>query len=310
MADHTLSRRAFLKGCCATAAIAGVAPGLFYAHPAVAGTPHDTIVHVFLRGGIDGLNLVVPIDGEDRNHYEQARPSLAIAATGAFAAALSMQGGAGGLRPHPSASGLHALWMESRLAIVHACGMATTLTRSHFDAQLYCDLGTPGRQGTGSGWLARAWDSDPAGGGADMPLLGVNSRQPASLLGSTAALSMASPGDFALNSGPWQWRESGGGRPAGLLGVNDLLGAFVEGRTDVERSARAGDLALRRVRQMPFSSTLPPDWPATTFARQLWTVAQAIRFGTGLRYATLDLGGWDTHVGQGTADRLHTTRTW
>ena len=96
MADHTLSRRAFLKGCCATAAIAGVAPLMFHASPAFGGEPHETLVHVFLRGGIDGLNLVVPVSGNDRGHYEEARPSLAIAATGAYAALpLTLQGGAG-----------------------------------------------------------------------------------------------------------------------------------------------------------------------------------------------------------------------
>ncbi len=303
MADHTLSRRAFLKGCCATAAIAGVAPSMFYAPPAAAGTPHDTLVHVFLRGGIDGLNLVVPIDGNDRGHYEEARPSLAIAASGAYRALpLTLQGGGGtGFGLHPSAAGLHALWQESRLAIVHACGMSTTLTRSHFDAQLYCDLGTPGLAGGGSGWLARAWASDPSGATAGLPLLGVSNGQPASLLGNTDALSMASPNEFALNAGPWQWRESGGGRPANLVGVNDVLGSFVSGRAAVEQQARAGDAALRRIRELPFTATLPAGWPTSTFARQLWTVAQAIRFGTGLRYATLDLGGWDTHDGQGTA---------
>ena len=158
---------------------------------------------------------------------------------GAYAALpLTLQGGAGsGFGLHPSAGGLHALWQESRLAIVHACGMSTTITRSHFDAQLYCDLGTPGRQGSGTGWLARAWDSDPVGGGA-IPLLGVGGSQPASLLGASDALSMASPTEFALNAGPWQWRESGGGRPAALVGVNDVLGSFVSGRTDVEHHAR------------------------------------------------------------------------
>ena len=33
----------------------------------------------------------------------------------------------------------------------------------------------------------------------------------------------------------------------------------------------------------------------------MWTIAQSIKFNLGLRFATLDLGGWDTHEGQGTA---------
>ena len=304
MVDLELSRRDFLKGCCATAAIAGAAPALLYSRPAFAGTPHDTLVHVFLRGGIDGLNLVVPTGGEDRIHYEQARPSLAIAATGPYAALpLSLAGGtATGFGLHPSAIGLHELWGESKLAIVHGCGMQTTVTRSHFDAQLYCDLGTPGQQGGGTGWLTRAWSSDPgAEGNAAMPMLAVNSRQPANMLGGTDALSMGTPTDFALNAGPWQWREGGGGRAAGVLGVNDLLAQYVSGRSTVERHAALAEQSLRMVRAQPDSSTLPEGWPTSTFARQLWTVAQSIRFGVGLRYAAVDLGGWDTHEGQGTA---------
>src|SRR5690606_23253950 len=145
MASFELRRRDFLKGCCATAAVGALGPGLFFSPAAhAADTDHDTLVHVFLRGGIDGLNLVVPESGEDRLHYEQARPGLAIAASGAYGALpLTLAGGsATGFGLHPSASGLHELWDEGRLAIVHGCGMQTAVTRSHFDAQLYLDLGT------------------------------------------------------------------------------------------------------------------------------------------------------------------------
>ena len=46
---------------------------------------------------------------------------------------------------------------------------------------------------------------------------------------------------------------------------------------------------------------MPAGWPTGGFAEQLWTIAQSIKFNLGLRFATLDLGGWDTHEGQGTA---------
>src|SRR3546814_9189664 len=66
-----LDRREFLKGCCATAAVGAVAgPSLLFSDPAhAAANPYDTIVHVFLRGGIDGLNLVPPVSGNDRAFY-------------------------------------------------------------------------------------------------------------------------------------------------------------------------------------------------------------------------------------------------
>src|SRR5690606_10455164 len=288
-----LDRREFLKGCCATAAIGAAGPTLLFgnaAHAAV--NSHDTIVHVFLRGGIDGLNLVPPISGNDRSHYEEARPNLAIAASGAYGALpLTLANGtATGFGLHPSASGLHDLWTEGRLAIVHCCGMQTTVTRSHFDAQLYLDLGTPGHHGNGTGWIARAWELQSAGvTQATMPALAVNSRTPANLLGTAAALTMGSPTDFALNAGAWQWQMRRDGSPAGFQGVNETLARLWNGSTRTERNGRAADAALRVVAQQPYTSTLPDGWPTSSFARQMWTVAQSIRFNLGLRYATVDL---------------------
>jgi hypothetical protein len=60
---------------------------------------------------------------------------------------------------------------------------------------------------------------------------------------------------------------------------------------------------MRLIAQKGYTSTLPTTpvaWPTSNFARQLWTVAQSIRFNLGLRYAAVDLGGWDTHENQGT----------
>src|SRR5690606_27863782 len=182
------------SGGCAPASTGAAAPTLLFgksAHAAV--NSHVTIVHVFLRGGIDGLNLVPPISGNDRSHYEEARPNLAIAASGAYAALpLTLADGSStGFGLHPSASGLHDIWTEGQLAIVHCCGMQTTVTRSHFDAQLYLDLGTPGGHGNGTGWIARAWAAQAGGAErATMPALAVNSRTPANLLGTADALTM------------------------------------------------------------------------------------------------------------------------
>lgn len=297
------SRRRFLKGCAATAAIGAAGPGLFFSGPAAAANGYDTVVSVFLRGGMDGLNLVLPISGNDRVHYEQARPDIAIAATGTYGALpLTLAGGgATGFGLHPSATGLRDLWNDGLLGIVQCAGLLTSVTRSHFDAQLSIDLGTPGRQGTGTGWLARALDSQPGvTASQSMTGLAVNSRQPANFNGSTSALTMGSPGDFALNAGAWSWQKVRDNSPAGLVGVNEMLETLWEGQTGLERAGARADNALRVVAQQPYAG-LPPEWPTSTFARQLWTVAQSIQMNLGLRYATLDLGGWDTHDGQGSA---------
>ena len=306
MSDRlTLDRRQFLKGCCATAAAGAVAgPSLLFSDPAhAAANPYDTIVHVFLRGGIDGLNLVPPVSGNDRGFYEEARPDLSIAATGTYAALpLTLANGAAtGFGLHPSATGLRDIWTDGRLAIVHGCGLLTTVTRSHFDAQLYLDLGTPGQHGIGTGWITRAWDTQPgASGNVIMPALAVNSRTPTNLLGATQALTMGSPSDFALNAGAWGWQQARADSPSGFKGVNETLAKLWQGKTGLEASGRRADGSLRVIAQQAYAD-LPAGWPTTNFARQLWTVAQSVRFNLGMRYATVDLGGWDTHDGQGTA---------
>ena len=55
---------------------------------------------------------------------------------------------------HPALAGLLPLWNDKKLAFVHAAG-SPDATRSHFDAQLYIENGTPGRGTTRDGWMNR-----------------------------------------------------------------------------------------------------------------------------------------------------------
>ena len=304
MHTPSLDRREFIKGCGALAAVGAAGPAMLFSREAYAAeNPFDTVVVVFLRGGIDGLNLVTPTAGNDRGFYEEARPSLRIPATGEFAALpLTLASGADtGFGLHPSAAGLRDLWVLGKLAIVQSCGMPTTVTRSHFDAQAYLDLGTPGNPNSATGWMTRAWQTQPAGTAPSaMPLLAVASRQPANLRGSIQSLSMPSPGDFALTSGSSQWQAFRSGMPAGTKGVTETLASLWAGPSGVEMAGQRAEASMRLIAQQGYTTTLPTTWPTTTFARQLWTVAQSIRFNLGLRYAAIDLGGWDTHENQGT----------
>lgn len=304
---HTpgLDRREFLKGCGASVAISALGPSLLFSQDAqAAANSYDTVVMVFLRGGYDGLNLITPIDGNDRGFYEEARPSLRIPATGTDAALpLTLASGAAtGFGIHPSAVGLRDLWDAGKLAVVQSCGLQTVVTRSHFDAQAYLDLGTPGDLNASTGWMTRAWQTQGLGG-VLMPLLAVASRQPNNMRGSTQSLSMPSPSDFSLNTGAPQWYAYRTGMPAGTKGVTETMASLWAGPTGLEIAGARADGSMRLIAQQGYTTTLPTTpvaWPTSTFARQLWTVAQSIRFNLGLRYAAVDLGGWDTHENQGT----------
>ena len=92
---------------------------------------------------------------------------------------------------------------------MHACGLDHP-TRSHFDAQAFMELGTPGVGGTGAGWLTRHFQT--AGNlppDIIMPSLAVGSSQQASLLGNLETINMEDPDSFALdNIGHWEWRQA------------------------------------------------------------------------------------------------------
>ncbi len=198
------TRRSFLKGC--TAAVAGVASTRFtnlaFAAP---GDPNDELlVVVFLRGGMDGLNVVMPRNGTDRGYYEAARPDLKVPASGA-GSALNLGGGFG---IHPAAAPLHSLYQDGKLAVVLAAGLDEA-NRSHFDAQEFMERGTPGDRTTSTGWLARHFASTQnLPDEIIMPSLSVGSTQVTSLLGDTDAVNLSDIDRFNINNGPWGWRDA------------------------------------------------------------------------------------------------------
>src|SRR6266513_982378 len=111
------------------------------------GAPKRLVV-VLLRGAVDGLNVVVPHGDEA---YYAARPTIAIAKPGAAEGALPLDEHFG---LHPALAALLPLWQEKQLAFIHATGSPDP-TRSHFDAQLFIENGTPGRRVTADGWMNR-----------------------------------------------------------------------------------------------------------------------------------------------------------
>src|ERR1043165_493451 len=157
----SINRRFFLK----SGAVALVSIGLRQAAPSfleravlaqnrnaatAAGARRKTLITIFQRGAVDGLNMVVPFG--ERAYYD-LRPSIAIPRpqSGNAEAAIDLDGFFG---LHPALAPMKPLWDARRLAIVEATGSPDN-TRSHFDAQDYMESGTPGRKSTEEGWLNR-----------------------------------------------------------------------------------------------------------------------------------------------------------
>lgn len=252
------------------------------------------LVVVFLRGGADGLALVGPTSDPD---YIAARPeSLRVLRKGDSAGRPIRQDVADvDFRFHPAAAPFAELFDAGDLSLIHAAGLPEA-TRSHFDAEARIErglFGTSPPPGDPSGWIGR-WLQAAAPGGP-MPALAVGAMRPASLLGAEAAVA-ETLGDLMLGQGHWLAPAlrarllSGFGdhgalaRPlADLIGMSDLIGTRLWSET--------GDDLRPYVPDVPY----PEDNPAS---RPLMTVAQTIKEDLGLRVATVDVPGWDTHVGQ------------
>ena len=141
---RTMKRRDFLRLSAGTALLP-LGGGAWAA--TAAGGPGRLVV-ILLRGAVDGLNVVVPCS--ERAYYE-ARPTIAIGRPGTTDGALPLDGRFG---MHPSLAALLPLWGNNKLAFIHAAGSPDP-TRSHFDAQLFIENGTPGRAATPNGWMNR-----------------------------------------------------------------------------------------------------------------------------------------------------------
>ena len=151
-----MNRRSFLRSMMLSgAASLASARGVWALTSSPADTPTRRLIVVFMRGAVDGLNLVVPYN---ETNYYRLLPTLAIGKPGTADGALDLDGRFG---LHPALAALTPFWRQGSLAFVHAAGSFDP-TRSHFDGQDNIELGTPGDKATADGWLNRLEDVLPA----------------------------------------------------------------------------------------------------------------------------------------------------
>ncbi len=252
------------------------------------------LVVLFLRGGADGLSLVSPVS--DAN-YISARPEmLRVLREGDGAGRLIAQDNADvEFRFHPGLAAFADLYEAGDLSLIHAAGL-TDATRSHFDAEARIEQGLLGAAlppGDPGGWIGR-WLAAAKPGGP-MPALAVGAMRPASLIGAKAAVAGRLE-DLLIGAGHWlapqlRARLAQGFGDHGplelpvteLIGLSDSLNALIWSEAEGAVKAYAPD------QPYPEGSEL---------SQALMTVAQAIKSEMGMRVATVDVPGWDTHVNQ------------
>lgn len=161
-----LTRRQFLKRSSAASAAALLGPSLFgnpFIRRAMAETIGDRyLVVIFLDGGNDGLNTVVPVDdggGSLRTAYEVAR----LAGTGGLRLTPGDLGGTllgtdpntgAQLGLHPGLASFKTLYDLGKLAVVQGCGYPN-YSLSHDESRNIWMSGDPGTNGGAAGWVGK-----------------------------------------------------------------------------------------------------------------------------------------------------------
>jgi uncharacterized protein (DUF1501 family) len=292
-----VDRRVFVKA----GGLALVALGLdpvFLTRAAYATTPRlgpadakKTLVCIFQRGAVDGLNMVVP---HGDAFYYRERPRIAIPRPGATGGAVDLDGHFG---LHPSLQALAPLYRDGSLAIVHAVGSPDN-TRSHFDAQDYMESGTPGIKATPDGWLNRVLQTQHALEHRDTPFRGVAFGQelPRSLRGAAPALAIDNLQAFGL-------RAPEPARDRLTAAFEELYQGSATGLV-ASSSAEAFEAVrmLKSVNPGQYAPANGAEYPRGPLANSLRQIAQLIKADLGLEIAFADVGGWDTHVNQGASD--------
>ncbi len=261
--------------------VLGLAPG------PIAGGRRKTLIAIFQRGAVDGLNMVVPY-GE--GNYYDLRPSIAIPKpkTGNVEAVVDLDGFFG---LHPAMRSFQPLWSSKQLAIVHAAGSPDN-TRSHFDAQDYMESATPGVKSTPAGWLNRYLQSKSDPERSLFRAVSMTQTMPRVMQGPAQTLSISNLNDFAIRAGKSSASVQGGFEAIYEETVKDELGGT--GKETFE--------AVNYLKQVNPSRLRPENgaqYPRSPFGNSLMQIAQLIKSGVGLEVAFTDVGGWDTHVNQG-----------
>ena len=289
-----MNRRTFLgqalKHMAFGSLLVGGGPGGLLMGQAHAAATGRTLVVVFLRGGCDGLNMLVPYGESD---YYKLRPTLAIAPpspTNALSA-LDLDGFFGF---HPSMGALHGLYQKGWVAALPAVH-SPFASQSHFEGQDIIENAT--NLPSETGWLGRYLAT--LGSGAEKKALALTAGVPQSMVGSVQIAALADLRNLNLAAA-----KADQDFLAGMMTEAYNLPA-ISGHPHDSKLRQAGQRLLVDIQELQNVDALPAAngalYPSTPFGRQMRQTAGLIKTRPETELIALDLGGWDTHRAQGGA---------
>ncbi|MDP2634148.1 MULTISPECIES: DUF1501 domain-containing protein [unclassified Pseudoalteromonas] len=274
-------------------------------------TDYKALVCVFLYGGNDSLNMLVPLDGEQRILYEQSRQNLAVASPVALNTPTNFAGGVG---LHPSLSAIKSVFDSANLAFVGGVGTLLTPTTyndyknkttalpkhlfSHNDQQASWMYGRE-KQSLNSGWGARLLErlGQQDQFAANISLDGTNLWQTGD---QTKAFALNKSGISKINAfSGYQPRAEHVTRIMNRLMNNTqhpLTTAYASSFNSAINNTQAMNAALES--GVEFATV----FSETSLSEQLAAVAKAIsvqsRLSTQRQVFFVSMGGFDTHDDQ------------
>jgi len=282
----TLSRRFFLKNGAFALVSLGFAPSFLERTAFAQGQARaKRLITIFQRGAVDGLNVVVPFGDAD---YYRARPTIAIPRPVSSAEGAVDLDGFFGL--HPRLAPLKPFWDQRSLAVVHACG-SPNATRSHFDAQDYMETAAPGIKATSDGWLNRYLDATLSQHPAPFRAVSLTQQLPRTLQGHAPAVAMNQISRFDVRGGP--------GASAGATFESLYAGARDSVLGGAGREAFGAIKMLKSADPSRYQPERGAEYPRGAFGDALKQIAQLVKADVGMEIAFAEVGGWDTHINQG-----------
>ncbi len=293
----SLSRRRFIVSAGTAAAAIAAAPSWL---PRVAfardhrGTQRDVLISIFLRGGADVLSLCVPY--AEPNYYLQ-RPNTGILPPGQGPmSCIDLGAGGQGMFGFPPAfAPLMPAYNDAKLLFVHATG-SQSATRSHFEEQRRLEGGDPENTHPVTGWLGRHLATvTPAVPDSVLRAVAIDMSLPMTLAGAPEALPLPYFGGFTL-LGPAD------SRARRRTEIETMHARWVD---PMRAIADATFETVDILTAINFAGYVPSggaQYLTTDLGLALKSAAAMIKAEVGLEAIAIDVGGWDTHDGQGTLE--------
>ncbi len=311
------SRRTFLRALGSTASAAALSRLCTTTALAQSASDYKALVCVFLFGGNDSHNMLVPQDTANFAAYRAIRKGLALPDNNTkLLPILARSGGLFAL--NDGLKTIAPLWGQGQLAAVANVGMLVQPTTreqylaktipvptnlfSHADQVIEKQAGDPNGSG-GTGWGGRIADAvQSRNGAATFPTAFSMSGNALFSTGGVIQSATLYPGFDLSASGMNAWPASASA--ARVQALQEVLG-FDSGLTMVQaaNNVRKDALALNQLlKSAGAASPLTTKFPGTNLGRQMEQVAQVLKLrgATGMSRQVFfcSLGGFDTHSNQ------------